>query len=141
MTAFRNPRRLARLGRKRALLCLTAGGLCGPGLSGFAVANPPLSAGRGLDLQPPIVSMRMGTPGPVSFGSHPGLDWEEPTAHPRFGTRQADFPAMTQPEAWLHRVHREGVPIARLWSSKSAFLSIGFSPRGKPGLWLVQRIP
>jgi hypothetical protein len=37
------------------------------------------------------------------------------------------------------RVRREGVPIARLWESHSALVSLGLNSRGKPGLWLIQK--
>jgi hypothetical protein len=37
------------------------------------------------------------------------------------------------------RFHREGLPIARLWESHRALLSLGLNQRGKPGLWLVQK--
>jgi hypothetical protein len=39
----------------------------------------------------------------------------------------------------VHRVHREGVPVARLFETKSALLHLGLNPKGKPGLWLVQK--
>jgi hypothetical protein len=48
---------------------------------------------------------------------------------------------MRPPEIWLDRIRREGVPIARLWNSKSALLSLGLNEKGKPGLWLIQKIP
>ncbi|HUE11639.1 MAG TPA: hypothetical protein VMQ54_11900 [Steroidobacteraceae bacterium] len=38
------------------------------------------------------------------------------------------------------RVHREGVPVARLWESHSALVSLGLNQRGKPGLWLIQKV-
>ncbi len=41
---------------------------------------------------------------------------------------------MNQPESWLHRAHREGVPIIRLFNSKSALLSVGLNQRGKPAV-------
>jgi hypothetical protein len=41
---------------------------------------------------------------------------------------------------FVRKVHREGLPVARLFETKSALLHIGLSPRGKPGLWLVQKI-
>jgi hypothetical protein len=44
------------------------------------------------------------------------------------------------PETLVHRFGREGLPIARLWENHAALVSLGFSPRGKPGLWLVQKI-
>jgi len=43
-------------------------------------------------------------------------------------------------QALAHRVHREGLPVARLWENKSALLSLGLNQKGKPGLWLIQKI-
>jgi hypothetical protein len=37
------------------------------------------------------------------------------------------------------RFHREGLPVARLWESHSALVSLGLNQRGKPGLWLIQK--
>lgn len=42
-------------------------------------------------------------------------------------------------QEFVQRVHREGLPVARLFETKSALLHLGLSPRGKPGLWLVQK--
>jgi hypothetical protein len=39
------------------------------------------------------------------------------------------------------RVSREGLPVARLWETKTALLHLGLSPKGKPGLWLMQKVP
>jgi hypothetical protein len=39
------------------------------------------------------------------------------------------------------RVPREGLPLARLWETKTALLHVGLSPKGKPGLWLTQKVP
>jgi hypothetical protein len=41
----------------------------------------------------------------------------------------------------VDRIHREGLPIARLWQSNSALLSIGLNQRGKPGIWFTKTIP
>jgi hypothetical protein len=40
---------------------------------------------------------------------------------------------------FVQRVRREGLPVARLFESKSALVHLGLSPKGKPGLWLVQK--
>jgi len=40
---------------------------------------------------------------------------------------------------FVRKVHREGLPMARLFETKSALVHLGLSPRGKPGLWLVQK--
>jgi hypothetical protein len=44
-------------------------------------------------------------------------------------------------EELTRRLHREGLPIARLWQTRSAMVSLGLSPRGKPGIWLIQKVP
>lgn len=62
-------------------------------------------------------------------------------------SEQVALPAMgadgmrTRPalQDFVRRVHSEGLPVARLFESKSALLHIGLSPKGKPGLWLVQK--
>ena|ERR1700722_10035592 len=43
-------------------------------------------------------------------------------------------------QALARRVHHEGLPVARLWENKSALVSLGLSPKGKPGLWITQKI-
>lgn len=40
---------------------------------------------------------------------------------------------------YVQRVHREGLPVARLFENKSALVHLGLNPKGKPGLWLVQK--
>jgi hypothetical protein len=57
-------------------------------------------------------------------------------------TSPADLPKdrpMSRAEEFTRRVHREGLPVARLWESKSALISLGLNQRGKPGLWLIQK--
>ena len=43
-------------------------------------------------------------------------------------------------EEFAQHVRREGLPLARLWENKSALLSLGLNKKGKPGLWIVQKI-
>ena len=40
---------------------------------------------------------------------------------------------------YVQKVHREGLPVARLFENKSALVHLGLNPKGKPGLWLVQK--
>jgi hypothetical protein len=42
-------------------------------------------------------------------------------------------------QEFVQRTRREGLPVARLFESKSALVHLGLSPKGKPGLWLVQK--
>ena len=55
------------------------------------------------------------------------------------GIGELNFRTMSQAEIFARRVHQEGLPIARLFESKSALLSIGLNKRGKPGLWFTQK--
>lgn len=57
--------------------------------------------------------------------------------------RSADTPPKiaSPAEQFARRFHREGLPLARLWQTRSAMLSLGLSPRGKPGIWLIQKVP
>lgn len=155
-------------GRKSMLACFAAGGLCGAGLSGYALAIPPASGRSSLSTIDPVsptslartrsaagqeptfaplldLQLRKETPAAVAPGRGAFMDFSgghsgDPVVRPGFGATEARFPAQSEPETWLHRVHREGVPIIRLWDSKAAWLSIGLNQRGKPGLWLVQKV-
>jgi hypothetical protein len=43
------------------------------------------------------------------------------------------------PVEFANRIRHEGLPLARLWENHSALISLGLNPKGKPGLWLVQK--
>ena len=85
----------------------------------------------------------------------PALDAaQRPASFPSMLHRQAASPQETSPlpslgsegmrsrpgiQEFVRRVHREGLPVARLFETKSALVHLGLSPKGKPGLWLVQK--
>jgi hypothetical protein len=74
----------------------------------------------------------------------PDLGQSDPAADNRvqaraLGIGDMDFRVMSQAETYARRVHQEGLPIAHLFESKSALLSIGLNKRGKPGLWFTQK--
>jgi hypothetical protein len=53
----------------------------------------------------------------------------------------AGNPQARPPMAELARhIQHEGLPLARLWENKSALVHLGLNQKGKPGLWLVQKI-
>jgi hypothetical protein len=63
---------------------------------------------------------------------------EETAQLPSLG---AGNPRLRPPMAELARhIQHEGLPVARLWENKSALVHLGLNQRGKPGLWLVQKI-
>jgi hypothetical protein len=48
---------------------------------------------------------------------------------------------MSRAEEIAHRFRHEGLPVARLFESRSALVSLGLNQRGKPGIWLIQKLP
>jgi hypothetical protein len=42
-------------------------------------------------------------------------------------------------ERYVRRMNKEGLPLARLWESHNALLSLGLNRKGKPGIWLIQK--
>lgn len=59
---------------------------------------------------------------------------------PALGADGPQARTMSKSEEFLRRVHREGVPVVRLWESHTALLSLGLNQGGKPGLWLIQKV-
>jgi len=121
--------------------------------SGLIMAKPRSSPGRldlhRLDLRVPDTAARAADDAQAfpSAGAFPSAQ-HAPIAS--YGRVEDDLPAlgggapirtMSRAEEIARRVQREGVPIARLWESRTALLHIGLSPRGKPGLWLIQKVP
>jgi len=119
-----------------------------------SLANPPLnqrSPQRGalhldlpspLDLRPaaPTVAAVKGSevfPSPLHRQT---LGAQQELQLPGAGFAVAQSRAMGGAEEFARRVHREGLPVARLWENKSALVSLGLNQKGKPGLWIIQKI-
>jgi len=119
---------------------------------GSAWAAPPLSRevqpraqsriqtlGQHLDLRAPALASDAAekTSSFPSMSHLQGLISQERVQLPALGAdNMRSRPSL---ENFVQRVHREGLPVARLFESKSALVHLGFSPKGKPGLWLVQK--
>jgi hypothetical protein len=149
--------KIQRMGKRFAWL------LCGALAAGGAVAGAPRvihgdaatptprrDQGR-LDLRPPttVASTQPAatTTSPSSAGPPPfpsmhriasGPDYKQQL--PALGADAAPAARKSTVEELAHRVHREGLPVARLWENHTALVSLGLSPRGKPGLWLIQKV-
>lgn len=120
--------------------------------SGLLMAKPHASPGRldlhRLDLRAPDAARAID-----DSGEFPAANAFPSARHPRIDSVSrvedglpalgggAPIRTMSRAEEIARRVQREGVPIARLWESRTALLHIGLSPRGKPGLWLIQKVP
>jgi hypothetical protein len=95
----------------------------------------------------------------LAGGRRSALDLSAPSDIKPDGNDSADVPFPSRPHAaslsgsdapefhfqgsrlrqFTERFHREGLPVARLWETHSALLSLGLNQRGKPGLWLIQK--
>jgi hypothetical protein len=69
--------------------------------------------------------------------TRPRLDEELPS----IGANVSAVRPMSRAEQWATRFRREGLPIARLFETHSALVSLGLNQRGKPGIWLIQKFP
>ena len=117
-----------------------------------ALAAPPAGAGQRalpqalphLDLHPSVTAIAAMTErGFAAFPSpqhRPALAGQSDLQLPELGayTPQARVPSRM--EEFARRVHKEGLPVARLWENKSALVSLGLNQKGKPGLWIVQKV-
>jgi hypothetical protein len=100
------------------------------------------AAAQHLDLRAPSHAVDAGNLAEKSPGVFPSMAHRQNPAQ-----EQVELPALGSDgmrtrasiQDFVHKVHREGLPVARLFETKSALVHLGLSPRGKPGLWLVQK--
>jgi hypothetical protein len=128
----------------------TAAALCLFGWVGASHANPPANLAPGargagtaqsasarthLDLTPPSLDTIKST---LMKSTFEGLQPMRRNALSLGDDAWLDRPSARMAEL-VRRVHREGLPVARLWENRSALLSLGLNQRGKPGLWIIQK--
>jgi hypothetical protein len=121
-----------------SLAALEVGALCLLACGAFAA--PP--QGRLLDLRAPSHAVEAGNVAEKSPSAFPSMTHRqnpapEPLELPLLGSD--GMHARPTIQDLVHKAHREGLPVARLFETKSALVHLGLSPRGKPGLWLVQK--
>ena len=108
-----------------------------------AAAAPPTTqkAALHLDLHPSLAALSMenhSTAFPSPRRQFPGS--RENLQLPNLGTEGAQARVPSRVEEFARRVHKEGLPVARLWENKSALVSLGLNQKGKPGLWIIQKV-
>jgi hypothetical protein len=124
-------------------------GLCGLGSMSAALASPPISQKGARHLDPRHLDLRPASA--VMGAEEPSAIFPSALHRPTLGTREqlqlpgmgAEAPQKRIPgraEEFVRRVHREGLPVARLWENKSALVSLGLNQKGKPGLWIIQKV-
>jgi hypothetical protein len=126
-------------------------GCCALGLISSALAAPPLNqkiAQRlephpSLDLRPSVAALAAIEKPSAAFPSglrRQTLGAQQDIRLPALGFESTQTPVKGRAEEFVSRVRREGLPVARLWQNNSALVSLGLNQRGKPGLWLIQKI-
>jgi hypothetical protein len=103
------------------------------------VASPP--AHRLLDLQLPASAAATADKPPAAFPSvhRQAQGAQVPIQLRGFGAGDSPARIPGRVEDMVLRFHHEGLPLARLWENKSALVSLGLNPKGKPGLWITQK--
>jgi hypothetical protein len=134
---------------KKLLLCIATAGLCALAPMSAALAASAshnkaahrLSMRPALDLRPSAAVLATGERGtfPSSL-RRGGLYSHEQIELPALGTEGGRRRVPSRVEEFARRVHREGLPVARLWENKSALVSLGLNNKGKPGLWVIQKM-
>ncbi len=116
-----------------------------------ALAAPPLGRpgqpqGRQLDLSAPthLIESSAKTTAVSAMGHQESMGRQQSAASPqqdRFANLGLGS-LQTHPsiEERVREFHRDGLPVARLWETKSALLHVGLNQKGKPGLWIVQKM-
>jgi hypothetical protein len=123
-----------------AALSLVVPAMCVIGPMNSALASPPIHR-LTLDLRPPGPEVPAAEKTPTTFPSMrrktlAGLEQGQLSSSSS-ETPRARIPGRLEEMAL--RFHREGLPLARLWENKSALVSLGLNPKGKPGLWITQK--
>ena len=105
-------------------------------------AHANLAVARPLDLRAPanpMISASGATAASGRWSFRPADRFEDDERWGGLFSGAAPPRSTGRPEAIVQHFRREGVPLARLWENHSALLSLGLNPKGKPGLWLVQK--
>jgi hypothetical protein len=76
---------------------------------------------------------------PIPFPARRAMPSVRNDERPAFGPDEPQVKVSGGMQEFARRFHREGLPVARLWETHSALVSLGLNQRGKPGLWLVQK--
>jgi hypothetical protein len=137
----------------------STGGMLGRA-AGLLAATPSRGAASRSDFQPldlraPETDLRgpetlPGSRAPTPIGDARAVFPSAKRAQLDMASQEADLPGgvklatlrmENKVQELERRVPREGLPVARLWETKTALLHVGLSPRGKPGLWLMQKVP
>jgi hypothetical protein len=96
-----------------------------------------------LDLAPPTIAPATHEKAPESFPSFNRHGAATPEEQSKFGGLNNPVGNQRVPsraEQLVRNFHRDGLPVARLFQSENSLVHLGLNQKGKPGLWVVQKI-
>jgi hypothetical protein len=109
-----------------------------------------------LDLRPPVDLMKSSDssakPVALAVGDAPFPSARRPTDDASRSRLDESWPSlgsdglavarpMSRAQEMARRFQHEGLPVAKLFESHSALVSLGLNQHGKPGIWLIQKLP
>jgi hypothetical protein len=121
------------------------------GLRAAAVADRP--ALSKLDLRPPADPMKSSArPVALAVDDAPFPSARRPTDEASRSRLDESWPSlasdglavarpMSRAQEMARRFQHEGLPVAKLFENHSALVSLGLNQHGKPGIWLIQKLP
>lgn len=113
------------------------------GINAHASASPLRLPANRLDLAPPTSAPAIHEKAPESFPSFNRHGAATPEDRSKFGGSNNPVGYQRVPsraEQLVRNFHRDGLPIARLFQSENSLVHLGLNQKGKPGLWVVEKI-
>ena len=113
------------------------------GTTGHSTATPMRLPANRLDLAPPTMALGVAERAPESFPSFNHHGAAMPESQSKFGGLNNSIGNQRVPshaEQLVRNFHRDGLPVARLFQNENSLVHLGLNQKGKPGLWVVQKI-
>ena len=113
------------------------------GVTAHAAASPMRLPANRLDLAPPTIPLTASEKSPESFpsvGHHGAAAADNEVKFGGLGNSIGNQRVPGRAEQLVRNFHRDGLPVARLFQSENSLVHLGLNQKGKPGLWIVQKI-
>jgi hypothetical protein len=113
------------------------------GVNARTASSPMRLPGNRLDLAPPMIPLASHENAPESFPSTTHRNATATEAQAKFGGLSNSIGNQRVPsraEQLVRNFHRDGLPVARLFQSENSLVHLGLNQKGKPGLWIVEKI-
>jgi len=96
-----------------------------------------------LDLAPPAIPLGAPEKADESFPTpnrHAQAVADTPARFGGVGNAIGNQGVPSHAEQLVRNFHRDGLPVAKLFQSENSLVHLGLNQKGKPGLWIVEKI-